>query len=250
MAGTFHRAAAATHQRRCVAGSPSTPCGAARSFSRTVRGRTAFLLYCSSVHLAHLRRKGRLSMSLSRRVVLQTAAARDGRFRCSSIAPPLRPEAIKVGVLFSQSGGLSIIEKSLADATLMAISEINASGGVLGQQIQPIVEDGASDPKTFNEKASKLVIQDHVPSVFGCYTSASRKAVLPVFERRQEPTIVSDLLRRLRMLEERRLHRSRPEPATVQFHPLDHQDARKRRNSSSSDPTTSIRARWRRPPRY
>lgn len=82
-------------------------------------------------------------------------------------------DAIKVGVLFSQTGGLSIIEKSLADATLMAISEVNAAGGVLGRQIQPIVEDGASDPKTFNEKASKLVIQDRVPSVFACYTSAS-----------------------------------------------------------------------------
>ena len=94
-------------------------------------------------------------------------------------------DGIKVGVLFSQTGGLSIIEKSLSDATLMAISEINASGGVLGKPIQPIVEDGASDPKTFSEKASKLVIQDRVPSVFACYTSASRKAVLPVFERRQ-----------------------------------------------------------------
>ena len=67
----------------------------------------------------------------------------------------------------------------------MAIAEINAKGGVLGRPIEPIVEDGASDPKTFNEKASKLVIENRVPSVFACYTSASRKAVLPVFERRQ-----------------------------------------------------------------
>lgn len=66
----------------------------------------------------------------------------------------------------------------------MAIAEINTKGGVLGKQIEPVVEDGASDPKTFNEKASKLVIQDRMPSVFACYTSASRKAVLPVFERR------------------------------------------------------------------
>lgn len=94
-------------------------------------------------------------------------------------------DPIKVGVLFSQTGGLSIVEKSLNDVTLMAISEINAKGGVLGRPVQAVVEDGASDPKTFNEKASKLVIQDKVPSVFACYTSASRKAVLPVFERRQ-----------------------------------------------------------------
>ena len=92
--------------------------------------------------------------------------------------------AIQVGVLFSLTGGLSIIEKSLADATMMAISEINASGGVKGMKIEAILEDGASDPKTYNEKASKLVIQDRVPTVFGSYTSASRKAVLPVFEKR------------------------------------------------------------------
>ena len=92
--------------------------------------------------------------------------------------------AIRVGVLFSLTGGLSIIEKSLADATMMAISEINAGGGVKGMKIEAILEDGASDPKTYNEKASKLVIQDRVPTVFGSYTSASRKAVLPVFEKR------------------------------------------------------------------
>ena len=91
---------------------------------------------------------------------------------------------IEVGVLFSLTGGLSIIEKSLADATMMAIDEINASGGVMGKMIKPIMEDGASDPKTYNEKASKLVIRDRVPTVFGSYTSASRKAVLPVFEKR------------------------------------------------------------------
>jgi urea transport system substrate-binding protein len=92
---------------------------------------------------------------------------------------------IDVGVLFSQTGGLSIVEKTLADATLMAIDEINAEGGVMGKKINGIVEDGASDPRTFNEKASKLVIRDRVPTVFGCYTSASRKAVLPVFEKRR-----------------------------------------------------------------
>ncbi|MFT4278524.1 MAG: transporter substrate-binding domain-containing protein [Rhodopseudomonas sp.] len=91
---------------------------------------------------------------------------------------------VKVGVLFSLTGGLSIVEKSLHDATMMAISEINEKGGVNGMKITAVAEDGASDPKTFNEKASKLVIQDRVPTVFGCYTSASRKAVLPVFEKR------------------------------------------------------------------
>ncbi len=93
-------------------------------------------------------------------------------------------ETIDVGVLFSLTGGLTIIEKSLHDATLMAVAEINAAGGVLGKQLRAIAEDGASDPRSFNEKASKLVIEDKVTTVFGCYTSASRKAVLPVFEKR------------------------------------------------------------------
>jgi len=91
---------------------------------------------------------------------------------------------IPVGVLFSLTGGLSIVERSMADATRMAIEEINAAGGVAGRMIRPIIEDGASDPRIFNEKASKLVLQDRTPTTFGCYTSASRKAVLPVYERR------------------------------------------------------------------
>src|SRR5437868_24797 len=79
---------------------------------------------------------------------------------------------VKVGVLFSLTGGLSIIEKSLHDATMMAISEINAAGGVKGMKIAAIAEDGASDPKTYNEKASKLVIQDKVPKILITTTGA------------------------------------------------------------------------------
>lgn len=94
-------------------------------------------------------------------------------------------DEIAVGVLFSLTGGLSIVERSMADATRMAIQEINDAGGVAGKMIRPIVEDGASDPRIFNEQASKLVLRDRTPTTFGCYTSASRKAVLPVFERRQ-----------------------------------------------------------------
>ncbi len=77
---------------------------------------------------------------------------------------------------------MSISETSVKDAELMAIEEINAKGGVLGKQIVPVIEDGASDWPTFAEKARKLIQQDQVATVFGCWTSASRKAVLPVFE--------------------------------------------------------------------
>ena len=90
---------------------------------------------------------------------------------------------IKVGVLYSLTGTTAIIETSLNQATLMAIEEINAAGGVNGRKLVPVVEDPASDPATFAEKARKLVIGEKCVSVFGSYTSASRKAVLPIFER-------------------------------------------------------------------
>ncbi len=89
---------------------------------------------------------------------------------------------IKVGILHSLSGTMAISEKSVVDAEQLAIEEINKSGGVLGKQIEAIVEDGNSDWPTFAEKAKKLIDQDKVATVFGCWTSASRKAVLPVFE--------------------------------------------------------------------
>jgi urea transport system substrate-binding protein len=91
-------------------------------------------------------------------------------------------DTIKVGVLHSLSGTMSISEVAVKDATLLAIEEINAAGGLLGKTIVPVVEDGASDWPTFAEKATKLIQQDKVAVVFGCWTSASRKAVLPVFE--------------------------------------------------------------------
>lgn len=93
-------------------------------------------------------------------------------------------DSIKVGILHSLSGTLAISEKSVVDAEQLAIEEINNAGGVLGKKIQPIVEDGASDWPTFAEKAKKLIDQDKVVAVFGCWTSASRKAVLPVFEQK------------------------------------------------------------------
>ncbi|WP_229711316.1 urea ABC transporter substrate-binding protein [Pectinatus frisingensis] len=89
---------------------------------------------------------------------------------------------IKVGILHSLSGTMAISEVSVKDAEMMAIDEINAKGGVLGKKLEVVTEDGASDPAVFAEKAKKLLQQDKVATVFGCWTSASRKAVLPVFE--------------------------------------------------------------------
>ncbi|XQY90520.1 urea ABC transporter substrate-binding protein [Metabacillus sp. HB246100] len=91
-------------------------------------------------------------------------------------------EKVQVGILHSLSGTMAISEVSLRDAELMAIEEINAAGGVLGKQIEPIIEDGASDWPTFAEKARKLLQKDQVATIFGGWTSASRKAMLPVVE--------------------------------------------------------------------
>ena len=91
-------------------------------------------------------------------------------------------DVIKVGILHSLSGTMAISESSVVDAEQLAIKEINESGGVLGKQIKPILEDGQSDWPTFAEKARKLIDRDKVVAIFGCWTSASRKVVLPVFE--------------------------------------------------------------------
>lgn len=89
---------------------------------------------------------------------------------------------VKVGILHSVTGTMAISETGSVQAEKLAIEQINAAGGVLGRKIEFIQEDGASDWPTFAEKAKKLLVQDKVASVFGCWTSASRKAVLPVFE--------------------------------------------------------------------
>ena len=89
---------------------------------------------------------------------------------------------IPVGILHSCSGTMAISELALIDAETMAIAEINQAGGVLSRQILPIVEDGASQAEIFAQKAQKLIQQDQVVTLFGCWTSSSRKAVLPVLE--------------------------------------------------------------------
>jgi urea transport system substrate-binding protein len=90
---------------------------------------------------------------------------------------------IKVGVLHSLSGTMAISEVAVRDATLLAIEEINQQGGVLGRRIEPIVVDGESDWTVFADEAERLIIRENVEVIFGCWTSACRKTVRPVFER-------------------------------------------------------------------
>jgi urea transport system substrate-binding protein len=94
--------------------------------------------------------------------------------------PDLPP--IKVGVLHSLTGDVAIGERPINETTLMAIDQINANGGLLGRKIEPIVMDARSDLATFADDARTLITKDHVSAIFGCYTSASRKVVLPIVQ--------------------------------------------------------------------
>ena len=89
---------------------------------------------------------------------------------------------IKVGVLHSLSGTMAISETTLKDTILMMVDDLNKSGGLLGKKVEAVVVDPASNWPLFAEKARELLTKDKVAAVFGCWTSVSRKSVLPVFE--------------------------------------------------------------------
>lgn len=99
-----------------------------------------------------------------------------------SSAKEASSDEVKVGLLHSLTGSMAISEKSVRDAEVLAIEEINASGGVLGKKIVYAEEDGASEPSTFATKAEKLIDSEKVATIFGCWTSSSRKAVKPIVE--------------------------------------------------------------------
>ena len=92
-------------------------------------------------------------------------------------------EPIKVGILHSLTGTMAISETSVVESTLLAIEEINKRGGLLGRRIESVVADGRSDWPTFAREAKRLITEEKVCVVFGCWTSASRKTVKPVFEK-------------------------------------------------------------------
>ena len=89
---------------------------------------------------------------------------------------------IKVGILHSLSGTMAISESAVVDAALMAIDEINAAGGLLGRRIHPVIADGASDPAVFAREAARLIKEEAVSTIFGCWTSACRRTIRPVIE--------------------------------------------------------------------
>jgi urea transport system substrate-binding protein len=119
--------------------------------------------------------------SLTRRV-LSTAISGGVLMAALAAQPVLAADTIKVGILHSLSGTMAISETTLKDTMLMLIEEQNKKGGLLGKQLEPVVVDPASNWPLFAEKAKELIEKEKVSAVFGCWTSVSRKSVLPVFE--------------------------------------------------------------------
>src|ERR1700682_5070222 len=106
-----------------------------------------------------------------------------GALLASGAAAPVKAEdTIKIGVLHSLSGTMAISETTLKDTVLMMVDDLNKRGGLLGKKVEAIVVDPASNWPLFAEKARELITKDKVAVVFGCWTSVSRKSVLPVFE--------------------------------------------------------------------
>jgi urea transport system substrate-binding protein len=131
----------------------------------------------SNVRLTHgpppKRRKRLIGAGIVAAAVLIAAAV-----PAAPTGPPIR-----VGVLHSLSGTMAESESAVVEATLLAIDELNKAGGLLGRPVEPLVRDGRSDDAVFADEATKLITRDRVSTVFGCWTSSSRKTVLPVFER-------------------------------------------------------------------
>jgi ABC-type branched-subunit amino acid transport system substrate-binding protein len=113
-------------------------------------------------------------MSQPAKHAMQTAI--DGREQISS-------DPVKVGVLFSQSGPMALTELALLKGAIVGIGQINSDGGVCGVPVAPVFGDPKSDAEAFNTLARKMILEDRVEAIFGCCSSASRKAVLPIIER-------------------------------------------------------------------
>ena len=109
-------------------------------------------------------------------------AAAGFAFGLAAVAPAQAQETIKVGILHSLSGTMAISETTLKDVMLMLIDEQNKKGGLLGKKLEAVVVDPASNWPLFAEKARELITKEKVAAVFGCWTSVSRKSVLPVFK--------------------------------------------------------------------
>ena len=123
-----------------------------------------------------------VTMSLTKRILSRAAGALVGGALMLAAGAAWAEDTIKIGILHSLSGTMAISETTLKDVMLMLIDEQNAKGGVLGKKLEAVVVDPASNWPLFAEKAKELIEKDKVSVVFGCWTSVSRKSVLPVFK--------------------------------------------------------------------
>ncbi len=121
-------------------------------------------------------------MSVTKRFLLRAAGALVGGAVALNVLSAQAEDTVKVGILHSLSGTMAISETTLKDVMLMLIDEQNKKGGVLGKKLEAVVVDPASNWPLFAEKAKELIAKDKVSVVFGCWTSVSRKSVLPVFQ--------------------------------------------------------------------
>jgi urea transport system substrate-binding protein len=128
-------------------------------------------------------RKLLIAMSLGGSLVMGAVHAAPSTAEVNTTGLAVTDSTVKVGILHSLTGTMAISETGAQEAEKLAIKQINDMGGILGRKIEIIQEDGASDWPTFAEKSRKLLVNDKVATVFGCWTSASRKAALPVFEK-------------------------------------------------------------------
>ncbi len=134
----------------------------------------------NSIKLKSLLYSFTMAMSIG---IFLTSCSGDGEKKETATADSTASgETIKIGILHSLSGTMAISEVSLKDVIEMAVDEINAKGGVLGKKIEPVIVDPASNWDLFAEKSKELILDKKVAAVFGCWTSVSRKSVLPVFE--------------------------------------------------------------------
>lgn len=113
---------------------------------------------------------------------MQDGGGQDSAASGGALAAPGGGPPIKVGILHSLSGTMAHSESAVVDAALLAIDQVNLSGGLLGRRVEAVVRDGRSDPAIFAREAQRLIAEDGVSTVFGCWTSASRKTVVPIFE--------------------------------------------------------------------
>ena len=188
----------------------------------------------------------RLRMTTSRRTFSLTLGALAAFASLAGMTAAQAADTIKVGILHSLSGTMAISETVLKDTALMTIAEINAKGGVLGKQLEPVVVDPASNWPLFAEKARQLISQDQVAVVFGCWTSRVAQIGAAGVRGTQRPALLPGAVRGRRAVEERVLHgREAPNQQAIARGRIPDEQGRRRKPSASTcwAPTTSTRAR-------